>query len=224
MLRFTPLVLLGLAGWPLAASAQLEVQGFLGSAVSAPSPLWIQQNGKPDLHFTAHWATHPFTDTWYYGGRIVLWKGSRGWELDFTHHKLYLTNPTPEVQRFHITNGMNMITVSRGFRRGLLSYAFGAGPVITYPVNEVRGEPLKGERGFLDGYFLSGGNLMASITRRFPVVAGMFLSLDGRVSASYVRVPVAHGHADVPNAAFHLHVGVGYQPEGPKSREEPQRR
>jgi hypothetical protein len=70
--------------------------------------------GQPDLDFTAHWATHPFRDTWYYGGRIGLWKGKRGWLLDFTHHKLYLTNRPAEVQQFRITNGMNMLTVSRG--------------------------------------------------------------------------------------------------------------
>jgi hypothetical protein len=211
--RLTLLVLLGLAGWPAPASAQLELQAFLGSSVSAPSPISIHQQGQPDLRFTAHWATRPFLDTWYYGGRIGLWKGSRGWLLDFTHHKLYLTNPPAEVQRFRITNGMNMLTVSRGFRRGKLTYAFGAGPVITYPVNTVRGEALNKDRGFLGGYFLSGGNLMASATRRFPLASGVFLSLDGRVTASYVRVPVAHGHASVPNAAVHFHMGLGYQAE-----------
>ena len=64
--------------------------------------------------------------------------------------------------------------------------------------------------GFWGGYFLSGGTLMASATRSFPVVAGAFLSLDARASASYVRIPVAHGHASVPNFALHLHAGLGY--------------
>jgi hypothetical protein len=215
--RFAPLVLLGLAGWPAAASAQLELQGFLGSSVSAPSPLSIRQQGRPDLDFAAHWATRPFLDTWYYGARIGLWKGNRGWLLDFTHHKLYLTNPPPEVQRFRITNGMNMLTVSRGFRRGQLTYAFGAGPVVTYPITRVRGETLEEGRGFLGGYFLSGGNLMASVTRRFPLGERIFLSLDGRVSATYVRIPVALGHAGVPNAALHVHAGLGYQAERSKA-------
>ena len=100
------------------AHAQVEFQAFLGSSVSAPSPLTITQAGQPDLHFTAHWATRPWLDTWYYAGRIGLWRGDRGWLLDFTHHKIYLTNGPAEVQRFRITNGMNMITVSRGFRHG----------------------------------------------------------------------------------------------------------
>ena len=158
----------------------------------------------------ARWATQPFLDTWYYAGRVGVWKGNRGWLLDFTHHKISLTNGPAEVQKFRITNGMNMFTISRGFRRRNLAVALGAGPVITYPDTRVRGEALEDSRGFLGGYFLSGGHLMASATRRFPVGEGFFLSLDGRVSASYVRVPVARGHAAVPNLALHLHAGLGY--------------
>ncbi len=211
MLRPSLLLLLALAGLPVPASAQLELQGFLGSSLSAPTPLSITQRGQPDLDFTAHWATRPFLDTWYYAGRIGLWSGDRGWLFDFTHHKIYLSNPPAEIQKFRITNGMNMFTLSRGFRRGRFSYALGAGPVVTFPINRVREQKLQSGRGFLGGYFLSGGTLMASATRRFPLAAGIFLSLDGRVSATYVRVPVANGHASVPNVALHLHAGLGYQ-------------
>jgi hypothetical protein len=198
------------AGWPASARAQVELQGFLGSSVSVPTPLSISQAGQPPIHFTAHWATRPWLDTWYYGGRIGVWSGKRGWLFDFTHHKIYLTNGPSEVQKFRITNGMNLFTLSRGFRRGRFSYAIGAGPVITFPINRIRDRKLESGRGFLGGYFLSGGNLMASATRRFPIASGFFLSLDGRVSATYVRVPVAGGHASVPNVALHLHAGVGY--------------
>ena len=96
----------------------------------------------------------------------------------------------------------------------------GAGPVVTYPISRVRGRKLQSGRGFLGGYFLSGGTLMASATRRFPLSAGFFLSLDGRVSATYVRVPVADGHASVPNLALHLHAGLGYQHEPSQARPE----
>jgi hypothetical protein len=198
-------------GRPAPALAQLELQVFLGTAISAPTPLSITQRGQPGLDLTAHWATRPFLDTWYYAGRIGLWSGDRAWLFDFTHHKIYLSDPPAEIQKFRITNGMNMFTLSRGFRRGLFSYALGAGPVITYPINRVRGQKLPSGRGFLGGYFLSGGTLLASATRRFSLTAGFFLSLDGRVSATYVRVPVADGHASVPNVALHLHAGLGYQ-------------
>jgi hypothetical protein len=213
--RIPLLLLLGLAGRAAPALAQVEVQAFLGSAVSAPTPLSITQRGQPDLDFTAHWATRPWLDTWYYAGRIGLWKANRGWLLDFTHHKIYLTNAPAEIQRFRITNGMNLFTLSRGFRRGKLTYAIGAGPVVTFPRIRVRGERIESGRGFLGGYFLSGANVVGSVTRRFPLVSGFFLSLDGRISFSYVRVPVAGGHASVPNAALHLHVGAGFQPVRP---------
>jgi hypothetical protein len=210
VLRRWWIMLIALALVSRPAQGQVEFQAFLGSSVSAPSPLTITQRGQPDLHFTAHWATRPWLDTWYYAGRIGFWRGDRGWLLDFTHHKIYLTNRPAEVQRFRITNGMNMITVSRGFRHGPLSFALGAGPVVTFPRTRIRGDMLQSGQGFWGGYFLSGGHLMASATRSFPVVAGAFLSLDARASASYVRIPVAHGHASVPNFALHLHAGLGY--------------
>ncbi|MGH7515098.1 MAG: hypothetical protein ACREOQ_19510 [Gemmatimonadales bacterium] len=210
MPRCALLLLVALAGRATPVRAQVELQGFLGSSVSLPTPLTISQEGEPDIHFTAHWATRPWLDTWYYGGRIGVWSGNRGWLLDYTHHKIYLTNRPPEVQRFRITNGMNLFTVSRGFRHGLLSYAIGAGPVITFPVNRIRDRRLPEKRGFLGGYLLSGGNLMASATRQFPLTDGLFFSLDGRLSATYVRVPVAGGHASVPNLALHFHAGLGY--------------
>jgi hypothetical protein len=213
--RFLLLVLLGLAGRPDPALAQIELQAFLGASVSAPSPLSIVQQGQPDLDFTAHWATRPWLDTWYYAGRIGLWKANRGWIFDFIHHKVYLTNDPPEVQKFRITNGMNMFTLSRGFRRGQLTYAVGAGPVVTFPINTVRGQKLESGRGFLGGYFLSGGTIVGSVTRRFPLTSGFFLSLDSRVSLIYVSVPVVGGHASVPNLALHFNGGLGFQPERP---------
>jgi hypothetical protein len=192
------------------AMAQIEVEGFLGSSVSAPSPLWITQRGQPDLHLTGHWATRPFRPTWYYSGRIGLWRGNRGWLLDFTHHKMILIDRPSTIQQFALSNGVNIVTVSRGFRRGHFSWAIGAGPTFTFPLNRIRGEALERGRGFFGGYFLSGATAMASATRHFPLLFGSFLSVDGRVSASFLRVPVAEGHATVPNLALHLHAGVGY--------------
>jgi hypothetical protein len=208
--RGAALVLLALALAPRSAAAQLELQGFFGSSISLPSTVSITQAGQPDLRFGAHWATRPFLDTWYYAGRIGLWRGTRGWFFDFTHHKIYLTNPPPAVRRFQITNGMNLFTLSRGFRRGPLSFSVGAGPVVTFPRTTIRGRRLESGRGFWGGYFLSGATLVGAVTRRFPLATGLFLSLDGRASATYVKVPVADGHANVPNLAVHLHAGLGF--------------
>lgn len=198
-----------LAMAPKAASAQLEAQIFFGSALSLPLPMSITQTGESDLSFTAHWATRPRRPTWYYAWRIGVWKGTRGWRLDHTHHKIYLTNPPPEVQQFQITNGFNIATISRAFRSKNLTYSLGAGPVITYPISRVRDKKIDHDRGW-NGYLLSGGSILGMVTREFPLTAGLVLSLDARGSASYVRVPVVNGHASVPNMALHLHAGLGY--------------
>lgn len=191
---------------------RLELQAFLGSSLSLPSPVSISQSGQPTLRFTGHWATRPFLDTWYYAGRLGLWKGDKGWLLDFIHHKIYLIDRPALVQRFQITNGMNEITVSRAFRHKHLSYAFGAGPLIAAPLSTIRGQHRPYGGGFFDRYFLAGGTLMSSVTRSFPLRLGVSLLLDGRASASYGRVPVANGHGSFLNIALHFHAGLGLTP------------
>ena len=210
LLLATTFALNTLALAPGSAAAQIEAQVFFGSAASLPLPMTIHQNGESDLNFTAHWDTKPTQPTWYYAWRVGVWKGNRGWRLDHTHHKLYLANPPTEVQQFRITNGFNIATISRAFRSGNLTYSLGAGPVITYPINTVRNKKLDHDRG-LNGYLFGGGSVIGMVTREFPIVAGLRLSLDARASASYVRVPVIGGHASVPNAALHLHAGLGYR-------------
>ncbi len=193
-----------------AATAQVEVQVFLGSAASLPLPATVTQAGEADIHFTAKWATRPRNPTWYYAWRVGLWKGDRGWRLDHTHHKLYLKNPPPTIETLRITNGFNIVTVSRAFRQRHLSYSLGAGPVITYPISTIRGKRYDHDGGW-NGYFISGGSLMGMATREFPITGRLALGLDVRGSASYVRVPVVDGHASVPNMAMHFHAGLGYR-------------
>lgn len=204
------LVAVGSGGAAATASAQdVELQAFLGSAWSAPLPIAIAQDGAATLRFTARWDTRPAEAAWYYAWRVGLWRGDRGWRLDHTHHKLHLSNPPPEVEAFQVTNGFNLVTLSRAFRRGHLTWSAGAGPVIAFPVNTVRGKPLPDDTG-VAGYHLSGASLIAMATREIPLAAGLVLSLDARASASWARIPVADGHASVPNTALHLHVGLGF--------------
>ena len=102
------------------------------------------------------------------------------------------------------------MTISRAFRRREFSYSLGAGPVFAYPINKVRGQALTHDRG-VDGYLLSGGSVMAMATRNLPLTRRLIVSLDVRGSASIVPVPVVNGHATVPNAAMHFHLGLGYR-------------
>lgn len=195
---------------PGRAAAQTTFELFIGTSASVPTPLHITQEGEEDIDFTAHYSTRPSQDTPYYAARLGFWSGSRGWLIDFIHQKLYLENPPPEVQGFNITNGFNILVLSRGWKRDKLVFTLGAGPVIAHPETIIRGRVIDRKRGFIrHGYFLSGGSIVGSANRRFPITSHFFLSIDGRVSASYVRVPTAGGHASVPNLAFHGHGGLG---------------
>lgn len=200
---------IGIIGAAVVSEAQVEVQAFFGSAKSASLPITVSQRGQADLHFTARWATRPTRPTPYYAARVGVWRGNRGWRLDILHHKLYLLSRPPEIDDFRITNGFNILSLSRAFRLRHLTYSIGTGPVLTYPISTVRGAKYNENLGW-KGYRLSGGSIVGAVTREFPLTAGVVFSLDARVSGSYVRVPVVNGHADVPNLAVHLHGGIGY--------------
>jgi hypothetical protein len=194
------------------ARAQLSLSVFGGTSVSLPTPLSISQQGYPDLHFTAHYDTNPFYETYYYAGRLALWgKGNKAWIFDYNHQKLYLNNPPPEVQQFKITFGYNEFAFGRAwYKRGLI-YSLAGGVVVGNPYSIVR-DQLRPHSGgpWNSGYMLSGVTLQGGLSKQFRVVDRLFLVADTRLSLSYARVPVSNGHANVPNVALHFHLGIGY--------------
>ena len=196
---------------PVVSQAQTTLEVYGGDAFSVPLPVTITQRGFPNLHFTAHFNSNPLEDTWYYQFRLGLWKGSKGWLVEFLHHKLYLdytSDHPPEVQRFDITNGFSLITVSRGWRRRQTMFAVGAGTVLGYPITTVR-DRSNGRNVGLGGYHLVGATLIGTINQRLPITKRFFLAAETRASLSYARIPINGGHASVPNAAIHLHLGAG---------------
>lgn len=194
------------------AHAQLALSVFGGTSFSVPTPLGIRQAGFPDLDFTAHYQTKPFYETYYYAGRLALWgKGNKAWIFDYTHHKVYLTNPPPEVQQFRITYGYNQFAFGRAIYSGGLIYSLAAGPVVANPYSQIRGV-VRGHSGgpWNSGYLLAGATVQAGLSKQFRLIDRLFLVADSRVSFSYARVPVSSGHASVPNLALHLHFGMGF--------------
>lgn len=195
---------------PAAARAQTTLEAYLGTSYSLPLPVSISQAGFPDLDFTAHFHTDPWENTWYYQFRLGLWKGDRAWLIEVLHHKLYLDDDDPhppEVRRFDITNGWTMFSLSRGWRFHQTTLEAGGGFTVVYPITDIRGRR-NGNNG-LAGYSLSGVNLIGTINQRFPLGKRLFFAAESRASVSYARVPVNGGHASVPNAAIHFHVGAG---------------
>jgi hypothetical protein len=194
------------------ARAQLAFTVMGGTSFNLPTPLSISQQGYPDLHFTAHYETRPLETTYYYAGRLALWgKGRKAWIFDYTHQKLYLSHPPPEVQVFKITFGYNEFSLGRAwYKRGLI-YSLTGGIVVGNPYSEIRGQVrLRGGGLWNSGYVLGGATIQGGLSKQFRVVDRLFLVADSRVSFSYAQMPVANGHAHVPNVALHLHFGVGY--------------
>jgi hypothetical protein len=192
------------------ARGQWSFEAFGGTAVSASSPLTIRQAGYPTIELDAQWETRPFDATLYYAVRIARWWGNTGVFLDNLHHKLYLANPTAEVQLFEVTHGYNLLAAGPAFRWGDWSILAGAGPVLTNPASVVRGRPLSHSGGFFHtGYHLDGLQLQAGINRRVHVAKALFLTADLRLSAGWAEVDIAGGKAEVPNYAVHFLIGMG---------------
>ncbi|MDP9349393.1 MAG: hypothetical protein M3P24_09695 [Gemmatimonadota bacterium] len=211
MHRTAPLFLAALlSATPAAAQQGWNFEFFGGTAYSAPSRLTIRQAGEAPIRLTARWSTRPLADAPYYAYRFARWRNGRGWEAELLHHKVYLENPPAEVEGFEVSHGYNLVTLGRGWSRGDLLLRLGAGAVLAFPETTVRGRKLSGGGNLPRGYHLSGPTAQAAVGRRFPLVGGLFAVAEGKLTASYARVPVAGGRAEVPNAALHGLLGVGY--------------
>ena len=193
----------GASGW--------SVEFLVGVSFSYPSSLTIRQAGEPSLRHRPRFKSRSFDRPIYYAVRIGRRDGANGWELEMNHDKLYLSNPTGEIEQFAISHGFNRLTLNRSMERGDAIWRLGAGVVITHPENTVRGRQLSGDGGILGrGYYLSGPTAMGAIGTRIGRREGPFLPLEGMGTVSRVRVPVADGDADLAVAGLHGLMGVGY--------------
>ena len=196
---------------PLFAESGWTVEFLVGVSFSFPSSLTIHQAGEPGLRHRARFRSRYFERPIYYVVRVGKWDGKNGWELEMNHDKIYLSNPTDEIEHFAISHGFNRVTLNRATERGDAIWRLGAGVVITHPENTVRGRQLSEDGGILGmGYHLSGPTAMGSIGTRIGQQDGPFLPLEGMGTVSWVRVPVADGDADLPLAGLHGLMGVGY--------------
>ena len=183
-----------------------------GIAKNIKTPLNISQQNQAEINFKAKYKTEPFNPPIYYDIRVAAWQSTSAWELKFTHHKIILQNKPAEVQRFSITDGFNLLTVNRLWLFKGFTYSIGGGVVVTHPESTIRNQVFPENGGFLNkGYYLSGPSAEAALARRFYLANHWLFLVEGRATASYVRVPVQHGHASVTNAALHLLAGIGYK-------------
>ena len=201
------------AGSLSAETLSIEVMG--GSAFNFATPLYIHQDGYPDLHINASYDTKPFGPyAPYYSWRAGLWDKDEAWEISQVHHRIYLSNPPPEVQFFAIHFGYNYFFFGHAWNKAGFHYHLGIGPIIANPETTVRGQQLfTGGMGLFDaGYDFSGIGAEVSITRNIDLNPNLYLVLEAAFIAGWAWwIPVAGGYADVPSMALHYHLGTGYR-------------
>src|SRR5262245_66075704 len=78
-----------------ATAGQWSLMAGTGAAWSLPTSLAIEQQGFPKLELTAHYDNRPFDSPIQWVARVSLGTAAGAWELQFLHHKLYLSNLPP---------------------------------------------------------------------------------------------------------------------------------
>jgi hypothetical protein len=200
------------AATPAAAADSISFEVMGGSAINVPTPLTIHQNGYPDIELNAHYDTKPFgPEAPYYAWRVSDWSADEAWEFGQIHHRLFLSNPPPEVQYFAIHYGYNYFFLGRGWKRSGWVFHLGVGPIVTNPQSSVRHKVQYETGGLFDtGSHFSGMGSEAAVEKDFYFAKHAFFVVEAAMTAGWAwSVPVADGSANVPNLAFHGHIGVG---------------
>ncbi len=175
-------------------------------------PLVLEQEGYEKIELTAHYRTEAFQLPVYYSWKIGTSKNRKGWEMELTHLKLYLTNNTPEIQYFSVSHGYNYLTINRIWMTDPVILRLGAGVIVSHPESIVRNMEYDTHQGLFNrGYHFSGPGFQVTAEKRFRIIKGLFFSLEAKATAAIANVGIAEGHAIVPQAGFHGLFGLGYK-------------
>lgn len=180
-----------------------------------PVPMTVYQENQPEIYLNARFRTDPFSAPFFWLWRISRSNGSCSWEFEAVHHKLYLENPTDEIQSFSISHGYNMLIVNRGIQISFFdSFDFllrtGAGIILAHPENRIREKKLDENLGWMNtGYYVSGPVLNISAGKLFHPVGPIRLNIEFRCNPSWSVVPVADGYARLWNLPLMLVFGTG---------------
>ena len=196
------LVLLSLPGL-VEAQERFSFEAFFGGAHNFGTTLTIEQEGHPDLEIDADYATRAFELPPYYAYRFGIHDERGAWEIQFTHHQLYLENGPPEIQNFEITHGFNYLVFGRAFGSLPVDLRVLGGVVIAHADSEVRGKP------FSPNYQLTGPAFLAGAGKRIDLTPWLFVSLDAQFLVARVRVPINMGQASTTNISLHGLFGIG---------------
>jgi hypothetical protein len=203
ILGFTAL-LLGSSPDEAGARGRFSLELFGGTSFSFSSTLTVRQDGEEPIEVDADWETRPLEQPFYWMLRAGYRFPSSGWELQLLHHKLYLSNPPPEVERLEITHGFNILTINYARRNLPVILRGGAGIVLPHMEAVVRGKEF-----WSSGYRITGPAFLAGVGKELPLSTSFFVNFEGQFTVAWATVKTGGGEAETMNGAIHLLVGVG---------------
>ena len=149
----------------------------------------------------ADYETRSFEGPLYYSIRA----GSAFWDIELIHQKIYLQNPSGEVQGFAISHGYNLILLNYVRSIADLEIRLGGGLVLAHP--EVR---LSGN-SFEPGYNLTGPAFQVSLRKKFSVSKILFFTTEAKLTAARANFSINENEISAPNIALHALFGFGVQ-------------
>ena len=195
-----------LAATPANGQVRFAIEVFGGTAISSKTPLTIDQTGAETIELTADYETRPLDQPFYWAVRVGARSPKSAWELQLTHHKMYLANLPAEVQQFEVTHGFNILTVNYARETRPLTLRAGAGVVLPHVTGTVRGEDFSTQ----GGYKIGGPAFLVGAGKRWPIVAGLSVEAESQLTMGWIDMTVTGGRVSASNVALHLWAGLGY--------------
>ena len=211
-LLFDPLYIIVLFALNTAQAQKLiTIEFYSGLPYNVPLPLTISQVGEPDINLTAHYRSDPFEIPIYWNWRISYWNDNHAFEVEATHHKIFLKNTPTEIQEFSISHGFNTITINYAWKENSYVFRTGCGIVLAHPESIIRGKKFDESGGIFDAaYQLTGPTINLTAGKRFNITRRLFFELDTKINLSYAMVPVVDGEAKLYNIALQFNFGLGF--------------
>lgn len=207
---FVSILLLALFCDPAKSQSEWSFELHGGQVFNVQMPLTIRQEGFQDIRFWARFDAEPFILPVYWDWRFSRWESGKAWEFEVIHHKLYLSNTTPEVQKFNISHGFNMLMFNRVVQKKVVRLRAGAGVILAHPESKIRGLEFGDTGNDLDmGYFISGPVVNFAVSKHFYLGKRFYINAEAKTTLAYSSIKIANGNSDVFNLAFHLNLGPG---------------
>ena len=183
-----------------------------GTAYNVPTYLKIQQEGYDAIELWAKYATKGFKVPVYWDYKLEFETEKRLLGLRSTHHKLHLTNPTPEISTFSITHGYNLVVAYYGWKKNHFDILIGGGIAFCHPEGVVHNKYIALEEGIsLYGgkYRLTAPNIEIEIRRKWYLNKRLFFNAGARFLAGYAKPKIIDGYIETYPIGFHISSGLG---------------